>query len=188
MRGRRSTVKSHLNFVIDFMRSPLSAFENILASHLAVPLDTCWKFSLPYPYAQTVASFLKWMLLLSMCERLGDHLSKSQHTRRQILGGRQQSSSFRNPCLQRVCAQRSASFSHHSLWVSPSTTLLLVGGFVLFFLFYFFFSSTECIVSFGSWFYQENGIRIVWDFVSHYQKYCSGWISPFKAAAVSVLG
>lgn len=40
MRGRRSAVKSHLNFVIDFMRSPLSAFENILASHLAVPLDT----------------------------------------------------------------------------------------------------------------------------------------------------
>lgn len=26
----------------------------------------------------------------------------------------------------------------------------------------------------------------MWDFVSHYQKYCSGWISPFKAAALSV--
>lgn len=125
-----------------------------------------------------------------MCERLCDHLSKSQHTRRQILGGRRQSSSFRNPCLQRACAQRSASFSHHSLWVSCSTTSLLVG----FCLISTpsppppFFSSTKCIVSFGSWFYQENGIRIVWDFVSHYQKYCSGWISPFKAAALSVFG
>lgn len=26
----------------------------------------------------------------------------------------------------------------------------------------------------------------MWDFVSHYQKYCSGWINPFKAAALSV--
>lgn len=28
----------------------------------------------------------------------------------------------------------------------------------------------------------------MWDFVSHYQKYCSRWISPFKAATLSVLG
>ena len=28
----------------------------------------------------------------------------------------------------------------------------------------------------------------MWDFVSHYQKYCSGWISPFKAAALTVFG
>lgn len=28
----------------------------------------------------------------------------------------------------------------------------------------------------------------MWDFVSHYQKYCSGWISPFKAAALHVFG
>lgn len=41
MRGRKSAMKSRLNFVIDFMRSPWSAFGKSLASHLAVSLDAC---------------------------------------------------------------------------------------------------------------------------------------------------
>lgn len=41
MRGRKSAMKSRLNFVIDFMRSPWSAFGNSSTSHLAVSLDAC---------------------------------------------------------------------------------------------------------------------------------------------------
>lgn len=149
MRGRKRAVKSCLNFAIDFIQSPLSAFGNRLAT-----LDTRWKFCFLILTTQTITSFLKPMLLLlSTCEKLCEHLCKLQHRRRQIHGSR----ALLYPCLQRVCVQPSPLFLHHALWISCSTTSLLIttsrGLSCWFYVWVFFppspfFLSTKCIVSF----------------------------------------
>lgn len=145
MRGRKSAVKSCLNFVIDFMKSPLNAFGNSLAT-----LDTHWKFSFFIFTTQTITSFLKLvLLLLSTCKKLCEYLCKLQY-RRRILGSRALSC----PCLQWLCVQPSPLFLNHILSVSCSTTSLLITtsrGLSCWFFFSFslsFFSSTKCMVSF----------------------------------------
>lgn len=146
MRGRKSAVKSCLNFVIDFMRSPLSALGNSLAT-----LDMHWKFSFLTLTTQTITSFLKLvLLLLSTYKKLCEHLCKLQHRRRRILGSR----ALSYLCLQRVWVQPSPLFSHHTLSLSCSTTSVLVtASRGLSFWFYGLFSlsslsSTKCIGSF----------------------------------------
>lgn len=179
MRGKKTAIKSCLNFAIDCTRSPF-----IWGSHWAVSLDAFWAFSLIILTTQTIASFLKWMLLLlSICKTLCEHLCKSQHTTRQIIGDRMKSLPFRPLSTKGLCMEISfvlvpldaVGFMHHCLATNSNHY-----GFVFSFSSSFFFKEPN------AWFYQENGIRIVWDFVSHYQKYCSGWINPFKVAALSV--
>lgn len=113
MKGRKSAVKSCLNFVIDFIQS---AFGNSLAT-----LDTHWKFSFLILSIQTITFLKLVLLLLSTCKKLCEHLCKLQHRRRRILGSR----GLSYPCLQRVCVQPSPLFLHHALWISCSTTSLL---------------------------------------------------------------
>lgn len=154
-------MKSCLNFVIDFMRSPLSALGNSLAS-----LDAHWKFSFLILTTQTITSFLKLMLLLlSTCKKVCEHLCKLQHRRQQILG----SIALSYPCLQRVCVQPSPLILHHTQSVSCSTTSVLIttsrGLSCRVFFFSPFCLSTKCIVSFWQGFIKQmvsDSCGILW--------------------------